>query len=126
MARSHAALLSSFWCSITASAICSPMVSTGLRDVIGSWKIMAIRLPRIRRISSSESARRSRPSKRIFPSTILPGGVGMSRMMDRACTLFPLPDDPQGLPFVEVVGEPVHRLHDALVGVEVGLQVPDG
>ena len=38
-----------------------PMVSTGFSDVIGSWKIIAISRPRISRISSSESSRRSRP-----------------------------------------------------------------
>ncbi len=32
-----------------------PMVSTGLSEVMGSWKIMAIRLPRMRQISSSLS-----------------------------------------------------------------------
>ena len=31
----------------TASAIWWPMVSTGLRLVIGSWKIIAMRLPRM-------------------------------------------------------------------------------
>jgi hypothetical protein len=30
-----------------------PMVRTGFKDVIGSWKIIAIRLPRISRIRSS-------------------------------------------------------------------------
>ena len=35
--------------------ICRPIVSTGLSEVIGSWKIIAMSRPRISRISSSES-----------------------------------------------------------------------
>src|SRR5438552_4781161 len=34
-------------CRRTASAICSPTVNTGFSEVIGSWKIIAISLPRI-------------------------------------------------------------------------------
>ena len=58
----------------TASAICSPTVKTGLSEVIGSWKIIEISLPRILSISRSSRlsevaaleddpalARRSRP-----------------------------------------------------------------
>ena len=41
------------------------MRSTGFSVIIGSWKIIAIRLPRSCRISSGDSARRSRPSSRI-------------------------------------------------------------
>jgi hypothetical protein len=39
-------------CARIASMIWSPMVKTGLRLVIGSWKIMAMRLPRMARISA--------------------------------------------------------------------------
>jgi hypothetical protein len=35
------------WCRISASLIWRPIVITGFSDVIGSWKIIAIRLPRI-------------------------------------------------------------------------------
>ena len=37
-------------CSSSASAICRPIVSTGLSEVIGSWKIIAMSLPRTPRI----------------------------------------------------------------------------
>ncbi len=37
---------------VTASAICRPMVYTGEKAVIGSWKIMAMSRPRIWRNSS--------------------------------------------------------------------------
>ena len=52
-ARSHASRLGTFLCRATASAIWSPHVKTGLSDVIGSWKIIEIALPRTSRISSS-------------------------------------------------------------------------
>jgi hypothetical protein len=39
-------------CSRSDSAIWSPMVSTGFSEVIGSWKIIAISLPRMARISA--------------------------------------------------------------------------
>ena len=48
-------------CRTTLSAICVPMVSTGLRLVIGSWKIIAILWPRSARISSFESVVSSAP-----------------------------------------------------------------
>ena len=42
-------------CSATASAIWSPQVKTGLSEVIGSWKIIEIALPRMSLISSVAS-----------------------------------------------------------------------
>ena len=53
---SIASLRPTFWCSCTASAIWSPTVKTGFSDVIGSWKIIEISLPRI--FSSSLSVER--------------------------------------------------------------------
>ena len=70
------------------------MVSTGLRELMGSWKIMEILLPRIFCISFSESRTRFFSSKRTEPDTIRPGGWGTSLKMDRAVTLFPQPDSP--------------------------------
>jgi len=74
--------------------IWSPIRITGLSEVIGSWKIIEIRLPRTSRISSSSSASRSVPSSMIEPPTILPGGSGTRRMIDSAVTLLPQPDSP--------------------------------
>src|SRR5438034_1361049 len=70
------------------------MESTGFSEVIGSWKIIAISRPRTRRISSSESVRRSRPLKVTFPPTIWPAGCETSRMIESALTLLPQPDSP--------------------------------
>ncbi len=93
-AFSQAAFFDSPWWSMTASAIWSPTVKTGFRLVIGSWKIIAMSLPRTWRISSSESASRSRPSKRISPVGISAGGMSCRRMIDSEVTLLPQPDSP--------------------------------
>jgi hypothetical protein len=69
------------------------MVRTGLRLVIGSWKIMLISLPRTSRMARSLSLSRSRPWKRIAPP-ILPGGCGTNRRMELAVTDFPQPLSP--------------------------------
>src|ERR1043165_9774349 len=51
-----------------------------------------MRLPRIARISSAGSFKRSLPAYRISPPAIRPGGDATSRMIDSAVTLLPLPD----------------------------------
>ena len=81
-------------CSCRASPICLLTVSTGLREVIGSWKIMAIFRPRMRRICSSRIVSRSWPSNSTCPPTILPGGEGIRRMMESTVWLLPQPDSP--------------------------------
>ena len=81
-------------CSWTASTICSPTVCTGLRLVIGSWKIIAMSSPRTARISLSGRSRRLRPSSLISPAAILPGGLGTSRMIESDVTDLPQPDSP--------------------------------
>src|ERR1700682_1141252 len=93
IARSAAARCESLRCKATASAIWAPTVCTGLSEVIGSWKIMAISAPRRARISSVSSLTRSLPSKRMRPAAISPG-CSISRMMLSAVTLLPHPDSP--------------------------------
>ena len=80
--------------SVSASAIWKPTVSTGLRLVIGSWKIIAISLPRTLRISSSRSASRSRPSSSDAALDRGRSPPRRSRMSDSAVTLLPEPDSP--------------------------------
>src|SRR5438874_576783 len=94
MVRLRASLLSSLRCSSSASEICRLIVRTGFRLVMGSWKIIAMLLPRMPRTSSSSIFKMSWPSKTIWPFTILPGGCGMSRMSDSAVTDLPQPDSP--------------------------------
>ena len=48
---------------VSTSAICEPTVKAGLRLVIGSWKIIDMRLPRMRAMSRSGSDNRSVPAK---------------------------------------------------------------
>src|ERR1700730_8019347 len=50
--------------------------------------------PRTARISASGRSSRLRPSRRISPPAILPGGLGTSRMMESEVTDLPQPDSP--------------------------------
>ncbi len=73
------------------SVIWAPTVSTGFRAVIGSWKIIAMRLPRRRR-SASGRPRYSSPSSFTEPVTVTPGPV--SPIAASIVTLLPEPDSP--------------------------------
>src|SRR5262245_42042981 len=61
---------------------------------MGSWKIMAISLPRTLRRLASGSASRSWPRNRIWPPSYTVGGTGLSCRMLMAVTLLPQPDSP--------------------------------
>src|SRR5205085_4308422 len=74
------------------SETCHPTRYTGLSEVIGSWKIIAISRPRISRISYSLIRVRSWPLNMTLPPTIRPGRC--SRMMLIAVTDLPQPDSP--------------------------------
>ena len=79
----------------SASAICRPIVSTGLSEVIGSWKIIEISLPRIFRISVSVKLEQiAALEQHASPLTVLPGGDAIRRMIDSDVTLLPQPDSP--------------------------------
>ena len=91
---SLAADFATSWWSRTASMIWSPIVRTGFRLVIGSWKIIAISPPRMSRSSSLGSVSRSRPSNQTSPPAISPGGSSIRRMIVSAVTLLPEPDSP--------------------------------
>ena len=110
------------------SATWSPTVNTGLSAVIGSWKIMEIRLPRMSRISSSPRVTRSRPSNSIrLPGSILPGGWIRRRIDKRGDGLSAarLADDPYRLPRANVEGDPIDRSRNTALGVERGSQIVD-
>jgi len=74
-ARSRASLPESLRWRWMASTIWLPTVNTGFSEVIGSWKIIAIRPPRTRRISLSVSEVSGRSSSRISPPAIRPAGT---------------------------------------------------
>src|SRR5205809_6705088 len=70
------------------------MVNTGFSEVIGSWKIIEILLPR-KSVSSSWFISRIFSSlKLISPPTILPGGFATNRITESAVTLLPQPLSP--------------------------------
>src|SRR5215831_11196494 len=70
------------------------MVKAGLSEVIGSWKIIEILLPRSSRSCAAGRPTRSVPSNRIAPPAIRPGGRGTRPMMLCAVTLLPQPLSP--------------------------------
>ncbi len=108
--------------------ICSPQVKTGFSDVIGSWKIIEISLPRIARISRGDRLEQVAPLEQHRSADDPPGRLGTRRRIDRAVTLLPLPDSPTTAsvwPGYDVERHAVHRPHDTGVAEEVGLQVLD-
>ena len=104
-------------------------MNTGFSDVIGSWKIIEMSLPRIFSSSLSSSVARSRPSKRMRePSAIRPGR-SIRRITESAVTDLPLPDSPTiaeraALRDLEV--DPVDGAQEAFARVEAGAEVLDG
>ncbi len=107
------------------SQICQPMVRTGFRDVIGSWKIIAISLPRIDRIEAPSGGREARstspPSSErrntIRPPSIFPLRFGRRFMIDSAVTLLPQPlspTTPSVSPVAQREVDVVDGAHDAL------------
>ena len=92
-ARSIASFHEAFWCSTNISAIWRPTGDSGLSAVIGSWKIMPMRLPRSSRRRAAEASWISSPSSTMRP---LPSDSGRrSRPMTAsAVMLLPQPDSP--------------------------------
>ena len=80
-------------CAFRLSTIWVPMVSTGLSVIIGSWKIMAMRLPRISRSRRFDALVRSSPLNRISPPVMRPGSP-MRLIMANAARDLPAPLSP--------------------------------
>ncbi len=76
------------------SLIWAPIVMTGFNEVIGSWKIIEISLPRISRISASSSVTRSLPSILIEPRDDPSGRVRHEAQQESAVIVLPQPDSP--------------------------------
>ena len=96
MARARAAFGRIASCSSSTSPIWLPTVYSGFSAVIGSWKIIAMRLPRRPRIWRSLLASRSSPSKRIAPLVV---ALSTSRSTDSAVIDLPEPDSPTSANF---------------------------
>ena len=95
-ARARAWFFSRPSCSSSTSPIWLPTVYSGFSAVIGSWKIIAIRLPRSPRISRSDFAVSSSPPKRMRPVVT---AASTSRSTDSAVTDLPEPDSPTSANF---------------------------
>ena len=76
-----------------ASVSCAPIDMTGLSDVIGSWKIIAISPPRTRRMARSLKVVSSRSARRIEPDRGFSDRESR-RMMESAVSDLPEPDSP--------------------------------
>src|SRR5258706_11343370 len=70
------------------------MVSTGFKERIGSWKIMAMPEPRMSRSVRGSARSRSVPSKSRSSACTFSGGSRTRRMIESAVTLFPDPLSP--------------------------------
>ena len=85
-------------CTRSPSVSCLPTVKTGLSEVIGSWKIMPISLPRIVRIRGSDARARSTSPpgrwKRSRPPAISPPPNSTRRIRLSEETDLPDPDSP--------------------------------
>ncbi len=76
------------------STIWDSIVCSGLSEVIGSWKMIEMSLPRMPRISRSDRSSNSRPLKRMLPEGWEAVGYGSNFRIDSALTDFPEPDSP--------------------------------
>ena len=126
--RASASARLTFRCACTVSTIWVSTRRTGLRVIIGSWKIMAISAPRIARSRSGAAVVSSSPSSRIeLPSTMRPGGSIRPRM-EKPVTVLPEPGfahQPEDLARRDLEIDAVDRLGDAFLGEEMRAQVAD-
>ncbi len=112
-----------------ASVSCRPTVSTGLSEVIGSWKIIATSAPRTSRISRSLRAARSRPARLIVPPAIRAIGCGQEphdRERRHRLARAGLAGDAERLPGGDVEGQPVDDGAPAVVRRHLDDEVADG
>ena len=107
----------------------APMVRTGFSEVIGSWKIIEISLPRIvAHLGLARAARDRVPSILIEPPTMRPGGLGTRRSSDKRrhrLAAAGLADDRQRLAAAHRERHVVDRFDDARRGEQIGLQALD-
>src|SRR5712671_907160 len=77
------------------SPTCFSSVCSGFSEVIGSWKTIAMRLPRISRSRAGAAPTNSSPAKRMLLSGVwAAAGYGSSCRIDSAVTDFPEPLSP--------------------------------
>ena len=107
------------------SVICRPIFITGLSDVIGSWKIIAISRPQIRRRSRSDIVVSSMPSNCTLPSRIdvAVGQQAHDRARQDRLARARLAHDAERLAPVEREADAVDGANRPERGEEVGLEV---
>ena len=127
IARARAAASSMPRWMVSGSVICSPIFSTGLSEVIGSWKIMAMSRPRMRRISSSDEVQQLAA---VEADRSL--GAGRARRQqphdgERRYRLAGarLADDGHHLAGVDRIAQVLDRAHRAVGGHELHVEVLD-
>ncbi len=126
-ARSRASRLLTLRCARIASAIWSPTRYIGCIEVIGSWKIIPMRSPRMCRSSSLVASSRFRPSNRTSPDTCADLRL-MRPITVRNVMLLPDPDSPtmpQRVAALDGEAHPSTAFHHAVRGGEVDPQVAD-
>ena len=114
-------------CVSSASRICRPIVSTGLSEVIGSWKIIAISRPRIERSSlvvqrEQVAAAEHRGALR---DAAVPREDPEQRERGDALAAARLAHDPERLAGRDVERDPVDRVDEPSLGAEADVQVVD-
>ena len=100
----------------------------GFSEVIGSWKIIEMRRPRILRTSSSGNNRRSCPSNRTSPPTILSGRIRDQtddRKVGNGFSGARLADNSDCFAAPDCEADAIDRFDGAVFGAEVGPQVFD-
>ncbi len=98
-----------------------PDSETGLSEVIGSWKIIAMSSPRDRDAAPS-TLQEIHPLEDCLSAYVLPGGIGISPSMRGTADALPrsrFPRDPEGLPPADGERETVDRLDNAFFDREV-------
>ena len=117
----------SFWCSCTHSAICRPTLSTGLSEVIGSWKIIEMRSPRMR--AHLLLAQREQVAAAVAHRAGMAPRRHRHQAQDRergdALAAARFADDAERLAVVHREGDAVDRAHRADQRGEGGAQVLD-
>ena len=102
------------------------MVSTGFSEVIGSWKIIAIRLPAHLRAAAPRPGRASPPRRRRSRPSDSGGRLGQQpqqRQRADALAAARLADDAHRLAGAQVVADAVHGMHHPIARPEGHVQV---
>ena len=124
----HASPLPLSWCSMIASAICLPTLMTGLRLVMGSWKIIAMSLPRTCAhlvVADGAQVAVAEHERALDDLARRVGDEPHERERRDRLARAGLADDAQRLLAVEREADAVDGLDHAGVGEEVGREVLD-